>query len=192
MYAHAPTISDGCTLFHVVCLSKIEHTLAPKSLSKPLFLCICAWRSASCAIDMSMSPLLICAVCLKFVGTPIMLRSILSLWCCLPLFRLLFLVACGVKQHVKHCTQSSLLPAILWYPRFSSLENRSLQRLSRVTSKEVRICRFSEELQSGNEGAVPWELLRSEWRRVQRAMIEDRAIINSLLEWRWRIGYIHK
>lgn len=55
-----------------------------------------------------------CAVCLKLVGTPIMLRSILSLWCDLPplLVCLLFLVARGVRQHVKHCTQSSLLPAI--------------------------------------------------------------------------------
>lgn len=90
-----------------------QHALALKSVSKPLFLCICAWRSASWAIDMSMSPLLICAVCLKFVGTPIMLRSILSLWCGLPLFRL-FLVGRGVRQHVKHCTQSSLLPAITY------------------------------------------------------------------------------
>lgn len=92
-----------------------RHTLAVKSLLKPLsklFLCICAWRSASWAIDMSMSPLLMCAVCLKFVGTPIMLRSILSLWCGLPLLRLLLLAACGVRQHVKHCTQSSLSPAI--------------------------------------------------------------------------------
>lgn len=96
-----------------------SRTLAAKStLLKPLFLCIWVWRSASWAIDMSMSPLLMCAVCRKFVGTPIMLRSILSLWCGLPLFCLpaVFLVARGVRQQVKHCTQSSLSPAMLQYP----------------------------------------------------------------------------
>lgn len=93
-----------------------RHTLAP--MSYPPFLCICAWRFASCAIDMSMSPLLMCAVCLKFVGTPIMLLSIRSLRCCCccdlapPL---LFRVLAGrdwVKQHAKHWTNSSVLPAI--------------------------------------------------------------------------------
>lgn len=116
---------------------KLKHTLAPILVSYPPFLCICACRLANCAMDMSTSPLLMCAVCRKFVGTPIILLSILSFWCCCDrLFRVL--AGRWVIQHVKHCTQSSLLPAILWCPGPQLLENKSLNCRERITSKEAR------------------------------------------------------